>query len=124
MPATSVQLLVSTASTMEVTGTPVSAGGSFGSRSGLHTVAWTMSAFKGRIKIQGTLNDDSASASWFDLIWPDASTYKQYSVATTSTETVNFTGNITFMRAVVTRAYDNTLNSSNAGTVTSMRLNF
>lgn len=124
MPATSVQLLGSTASTMEVTGTPVSAGGSFGSRSGLHTVAWTMSAFKGRISIQGTLSDDSASALWFDLMWPDASTYKQYSTATTTTDTVNFTGNITFMRAVVTRAYDNTLNASNAGSVTSIRLNF
>lgn len=88
------------------------ADGYYGYTDGLHTVAYTLNAFVGTVKIQGTLVTSPAASDWFDIDGTTAT----YGAAETSTKGYNFTGNFVWVRAVVTGMTE--------GTVTKVLYNF
>jgi hypothetical protein len=93
-------------------GTKQKADGYYGYTDGLHTAAYTLNAFVGTVKIQGTLVKEPTVSDWFDI----TSTTATYATAETSTTGYNFTGNFVWVRAVV--------NGMTEGSVTKVLYNF
>jgi len=93
-------------------GTKEKADGYYGYTDGLHTVAYTLNAFIGTVKIQGTLVSSPSTSDWFDI----SGTSATYGAAETSTKGYNFTGNFVWVRAVVT--------GMSEGSVTKVLYNF
>ena len=72
---------------------------------GVHTVTYTVSpAFDGIINVQGTLALTPTDTDWFNIVGTSVA-FSQLS-ETTITNYVNFTGNIVWVRAKVTRNVD------------------
>ena len=65
----------------------------------LHTLVYSVTSFKGSIKLQATLVLDPADTDWFDLsnteLGGDSSVF-------TAVQPINFTGNFVWIRAVYT----------------------
>lgn len=78
----------------------------------LHTLVYSVTDFKGSIKLQGTLALDPADIDWVDIpetvIGGDSSVFS-------ALEPVNFTGNFVWIRAVYTLE---------DGTITEIRYNY
>ena len=118
-------LLTSTGNSLEVTGSKLAGDGYYGHSDGLHTVAWALNNFKGRIKIQATLAVEPADSDWCDIdLDLSGLGYVEFTTATSGTHNYNFTGNWVWIRAVVTRAHDNTLTVLNSGVVNSVLYNY
>jgi len=79
-------------------GTKQKADGYYGYTDGLHTASYTLNAFIGTVKMQGTLVTEPTTSDWFDIDGTTAT----YAVAETSTKGYNFTGNFVWVRAVLT----------------------
>ena len=65
---------------------------------GLHTVVFSVEAFKGSVGVQGTLEIYPGEADWVDLVsynFDDGSTLSDI----TTTHSENFTGNFVWIRA-------------------------
>lgn len=101
-----------------VTGDKFKGAGYYGFGQSSHTVEFEITGFIGVLKIQGTLASDPQSTDWFDvsllgensfsvdttgLVSSNNTTVKQvtHTVANTSVKIYNFTGNFTWVRAVV-----------------------
>lgn len=74
--------------------------GYYGQNDGMHTVQYTLNAFKGSIIIQGSLEGKPTDDDWFDI---DSASVISPNVAVTLNTTKNFTGNFVWVRAVVTQ---------------------
>ncbi len=85
--------------------------GYFGSSDGIHTVTYTVSDnFVGTLTTQATLATDPVENDWFTVIGSLVN-YPNLPVLTTTTTTyLNFTGNFTWVRAMV--QYDNAAGAS------------
>lgn len=76
--------------------------GYFGSADGLHTVTYTVSNnFIGTLTTQATLATDPIEADWFAVVGSQVNYPDLPVLATTTTSYLNFTGNFTWVRAVV-----------------------
>lgn len=118
-------LLTSTNSNLEVTGDKLAGDGYHGYSDGLHSVAWSLNRFIGRIKIQASLATTPEDQDWCDLDLDDSGNgYIQYVEATSGTYNYNFTGNWVWVRAIVTRSHDESLTAANSGTVTRILYNY
>lgn len=125
MPQLAQTILTGTGSNLDVTGDKYQADGYYGHSDGLHTVSWTFNAFRGRIKLQGTLATDPQSSDWVDLDLDQSGLgYVNYDTARTGTEIFNVTGNFVWVRARVIRSHDPTLTAQNAGSVTKVLFNY
>ena len=79
MPQISTVILTSTSGVLNTTGNKFKGDGYYGLTDGLHTVGWYFVDFIGRIKIQGTLEQDPQSTDWFDIDFcTDPISYNQY----------------------------------------------
>lgn len=118
-------LLTSTGNSLEVTGTKIAGDGYYGHSDGLHTVAWNLINFKGRIKIQATLANNPVDTDWCDIDLDSTGTgYVEFTSASTGTFNYNFTGNWVWVRAVVIRSHDPDLTVLNSGVVNSVLYNY
>lgn len=80
----------------------------------LHTLVYVVNAFRGTIKMQGTLALYPSNADWFDI--PDTSYGDGSTIDTEDTTfSTNFTGNFVWIRAVYT---------VEDGTIVSVRYNY
>lgn len=118
-------------------------GGYYGSTSGLHTIAFVLRNFIGRIKIQGTLASNPTEHDWFTIKITKNDEYLEfndneiYNVNTdtlhrergsTGTFSENINGNFTYMRVLIERDYIST-NPTNeqkqiAGNIEEILINF
>lgn len=108
-PNTDVQIL---------TGNRAKGTGYYGRSDGIHTVQFRITEFKGVITIQGTLVNEPTDNDWFNITLENPGEFSidttglisrtaltttvEYSSATTVNETYNFTGNLMWIRAVIT----------------------
>lgn len=100
---------------------PLAAGGYYGSTSGLHTIAFTLRNFIGRIYVEATLASNPTEADWFPIIFKESckfyieftdtviynpnSEQTIYQHGTTGTFAENVVGNFTYLRVGVRRDY-------------------
>mgnify|MGYP003340495853 CR=1 FL=1 len=125
MPQLALTILNSTDNTLEAVGDKYPGDGYYGHSDGLHTVAWKLNNFIGRIKIQATLVTEPTTDDWVDIDLDNSENgYVEYSSATSGSFSYNFTGNWMWVRAVVTRSYDPDRTLLNSGVVSSITYNF
>lgn len=100
---------------------PLAAGGYYGSTTGLHTIAFTLRQFTGRIYVQATLSSNPQEADWFPIKFTESCKYyleftdtsiydarrndfiREHGVTGTFAESL--TGNFTYLRVGVDRNY-------------------
>jgi hypothetical protein len=118
-------LLTSTGNVLEVTGDKLAGDGYYGHSDGLHTVAWVLNKFKGRIKVQATLAIDPVESDWCDIDLDNSGAgYVDFTTAVTGTQNYNFTGNWVWVRAKVIRSHDPNLTILNSGVVSHVWYNY
>ncbi len=123
---------------------PLAAGGYYGSTSGLHTLAFTLRNFVGRIYVQATLASNPTEEDWFNIKFSEScnfyleftdtviyapeveKTIHQYGVTGTFAE--NVVGNFTYLRVGIDRDYISTaptdIQKSLAGKLEEVQINF
>lgn len=89
---------------LSYTGNKFKGDGYYGSGDGLHSVAWRLNNFLGRIWIEGTLALEPTSADWFAIPIGSGTDYKEYTAQTSETVVFNFTNNAVWVRARVDRS--------------------
>ena len=89
---------------LSYTGDKFKGDGYYGSGDGLHSVAWRLNDFLGRIWIEGTLALEPTSADWFAIPIGSGTDYKEYTAQTSETVVFNFTNNAVWVRARVDRS--------------------
>lgn len=124
MPARySVEILGNTNSEMNKTGEKVKADSYYGYTDGIHTVAVNYSAFRGTLKIQGTLSLTPAETDWFTIREITKPTVGTDGV--TLSEAYTFTGNYVYLRVIMDRSAigDGTTYDSGYGAIGRVLLN-
>jgi len=122
MKTTTLQLLPTTSygtpsgnydgSSQDFSGDPQQAANYYGGFGGLQTVAFFLSSFQGRIKIEATLDAVPVTeSSWFRV-----SDYDSNNATSTTNFSDNITGNFTWLRATVT--------DFQAGTISKIMLSY
>lgn len=89
-------------------GTAIPAANYYGGQGSAQTAIVQTTNFVGVITIQGTLNDQTEQAAWFDI-----ETYGTLESAVTDTEAVNMVGNFAWVRAQVSGFTGGIINSVN-----------
>ena len=84
----------------------------YGGFGGLQTIAYYLNEFKGRIKIEATLDADPVT----DAAWFKVNEFDSTSTTTTNNFSVNITGNFTWIRANV--------EDFDAGTITKLYMSY
>lgn len=100
---------------------PLASGGYYGSTSGLHTIAFSLQHFVGRIYVEATLASEPKEEDWFKIKFTECCEYfvefndtKIYDAnserviheyGTTGTFAENLIGNFTFLRVGIDRSY-------------------
>jgi hypothetical protein len=92
------EMLGNSGSNMNSTGEKIKADSYFGYTDGIHSVSVKLNAFKGKIKLQGTLSLSPATADWGDVKLIEKAS------ASTGTEIHTFKGNYVYLRAVLDRS--------------------
>ena len=122
----SIEILSHTAE-LSYAGAKAKGDGYYNTSDGLHTVAFYLKDFLGRIHLEGSLVTDPTASDWFAIPIGSGTDYKEYTAQTTITEAFNFTNNAVWVRARVDRSavagnptvYDQSLH----GTVEKVLLN-
>lgn len=101
----------------------LAAGGYYGSTTGLHTIAFTLRSFVGRISVQATLSSTPEESDWFPIQFSCCKDYIEFtdtriydpdtnstyvSHGTTGTFADSVTGNFTYLRICIDRDYIST----------------
>ncbi len=120
---TSVLILSDTGIELNVTGDKFKADG-FAGGDGLHTVGIYLTAFIGRVFIQGSLAITPLSTDWFNIVLDgEALSFLQFDTATDGLQVKNFTGNFVWVRAKIDRSYLVSPDPNQVGRVTKIILN-
>ena len=119
-------LMLSTENELDYTGDSVRGDGFYGFSDGIHTVQITVSAFIGRVYIQGTLASDPVEADWFNIKVNGNDDYVTYGTGVgtgvTNTTAYTFQGNMVYLRAKVERSHLSLL-INEVGTLSKILLN-
>ncbi|WEM33286.1 hypothetical protein EJP02_225 [Escherichia phage EJP2] len=100
---------------------PLAAGGYYGSTTGLHTIAFTLRQFVGRIYVEATLSSNPEEADWFPIKFTESCRYYMEFTDTriydenrdnfieesgaTGTFAETLVGNFTYLRVGIERNY-------------------
>jgi len=98
-----VEILTHEAS-LNYTGDKAKGDGYYGSSDGIHTVAFYLKDFLGRIHLEGSLVTDPTASDWFSIQIGTATDYREYTAQTTGTVANTVTGNFVWIRARVDRS--------------------
>lgn len=90
---------------LDQTGPATRADGYYGFADGLHTVAFYLKNFRGRLFLEGTLSDDPKETDWFPIVLAGDATYVDIGTAATKIESFNVVGNFVYLRARVQRSH-------------------
>lgn len=90
---------------LDQTGTATRADGYYGFADGLHTVAFYLKNFRGRLYLEGTVSDDPAESDWFPIGLEGELPYINVTTAATEIKSYNVIGNFVFLRARVQRSH-------------------
>ncbi len=110
----SVLMLGDTGIEQNVTGDKVRADGFFGQKDGLHSVAWTLEDFTGRIFIEASLETDPQENDWFTIFLDGAKPYIEYPLnpvdptgahGDTFIDAFTFQGNFIWLRVRIDRSF-------------------
>jgi len=123
----------STGSTMNLTTDKVEGDSYYGYTDGLHTIAVSYNAYKGRVYIQGTLALEPTDSDYFDIqvqggLPANQGGYKQFPVSGTDgftgVEAYTVEGNFTYLRVKMDRSYlgDGTTYLTDYGSINYIRL--
>ena len=118
---------------MNLTTNKVEGDSYYGYTDGLHTIAISYNAYKGRIKIQGTLALEPTDSDYFDIqvqggLPASQGGYKQFPVSGTDgfsgVEAYTIEGNFTYLRVKMDRSYlgDGTTYDADYGSINYIRL--
>ena len=129
----SVLVQSSTGTTMNLTTDKVEGDSYYGYSDGMHTIAVSYAAFKGRITIQGSLALTPTESDWFDIqisggLSVAAGGYKNFPVSGTDgftgVEAYNISGNFTYLRVKMDRSHlgDGTTYQSDYGSIAYIRM--
>lgn len=122
----------------------LAAGGYYGSTTGLHTIAFTLRQFTGRIYVQATLASNPKEEDWFPIkftescnyyleftdtrIWDARRDQMIVEIGATGTFAETVTGNFTYLRVGVDRNYistdPNEYQKRMAGKLEEVQINF
>lgn len=123
----------STGSTMNLTTDKVEGDSYYGYTDGLHTIAVSYNAYKGRVYIQGTLALEPTDSDYFDIqvqggLPASQGGYKQFPISGTDgftgVEAYTIEGNFTYLRVKMDRSYlgDGTTYDADYGSINYIRL--
>ena len=123
----------STGSTMNLTTDKVEGDSYYGYTDGLHTIAVSYNAYKGRVYIQGTLALEPTDSDYFDIqvqggLPASQGGYKQFPASGTDgftgVEAYTIEGNFTYLRVKMDRSYlgDGTTYDADYGSINYIRL--
>lgn len=120
-----VQILASTGTNFNLTSDKVRGDSFYGFTDGLHTIAFYLSAFIGKVYLEGTLSTDPAEADWFVINLDGATAELNYSSATTATVARTFEGNFVYLRVRIDRSHISPSNNDSLqnGQLTQVLLN-
>jgi len=90
---------------LDQVGLATRADGYYGYADGLHTVAFYLKLFKGRVFIDATVADIPEETDWFPIALGPSLDHVDFEEATTKIETFNVIGNFVFLRARIERAF-------------------
>jgi hypothetical protein len=94
--------------TLDQTGPATRADGYYGFADGMHTVAFYLKNFSGRLYIEATLSDDPRESDWFPIgLGNNGIPYYSVDETSTKVETFNVVGNFVYLRAKIERSYLN-----------------
>jgi hypothetical protein len=103
--AQSVQVIGSTGTQFNVTSDKVRGDSFYGYTDGLHTMAFYLSGFIGKIYVEGTLSKTPTESDWFAINLDGATVPLVYAAATTTTTARSFEGNFIFLRVRIDRTH-------------------
>ena len=103
--AQSVQIIWSTGTDFNVTSDKVRGDSFYGYTDGLHTIAFVIAGFIGKIYVEGTLATDPVENDWFAINLDGATVPLVYAAATTGTTARSFEGNFIFLRVRLDRSH-------------------
>ena len=110
----SVLVLGSTGIEQNVTSDKVRADGWFGQKDGLHSIAWYLEDFTGRILVEASLETDPLESDWFPIQLDGAKSYIEYPEIPTNpsgphgdtlVDAFTFQGNFLWLRVRIDRSY-------------------
>lgn len=114
MSKVSVQMLEDTALELSVTGEKIRADGWFGNKDGLHSVAFYLSNFTGRIFLDASLETEPTSSDWFSIFLDGGNAFIEYPLdflnptgtqGDTKVDAVTFQGNFLWLRIRIDKTY-------------------
>jgi hypothetical protein len=103
--AKSIQVLGSTGTQFNVTSDKVRGDSFYGYTDGLHTMAFYLAGFIGKIYVEGTLANAPTESDWFAINLDGAIVPLVYAAATTTTIARSFEGNFIFLRVRLDRTH-------------------
>jgi len=110
----SILVLGNTGIEQNVTSDKVRADGFFGQKDGLHSMAWTLEDFTGRIFIEASLATDPQENDWFPIFLNGAKPYIEYPLdpinptgphGDTGVDAFTFQGNFLWLRVRIDRSF-------------------
>jgi len=103
----SIEMLGDTEIELVVVGDKIRADGFFGQKDGLHSVAWSLEDFSGRIFIDASLETDPQENDWFSIFLDGSKPYIEYPLipalpsgrnGDTTVDAFTFQGNFLWLR--------------------------
>lgn len=91
-------------SVLDQTGSATRADGYYGFADGLHTIAFYLKSFRGRLYLDATVSDDPKDTDWF-AIKLEGDDYVDVATETTGIKNYNVVGNYVFLRARIERSH-------------------
>ena len=107
-------MLGDTAIELEATGDKIRADGFFGQKDGLHSVAWSLEDFTGRIFLEASLETDPQDNDWFSIHLDGSKTFVEYPLkpgdpsgakGDTMIDAFTFQGNFLWLRVKMDKSF-------------------
>lgn len=94
-------------SNLDQTGLATRADGYYGFADGLHTVAFYLKNFRGRLIVEASVSDNPQETDWFPIGLGNGFEYYTVTTPATKIESFNIVGNFVYLRAKIIRSYLN-----------------
>ena len=110
----SINMLPDTGIELEAVGDKIRADGWFGQKDGLHSVAWSLEDFTGRIFIEASLETDPQDNDWFSIFLDGTKAFIEYpiqpgtpsgAIGDTMLDAFTFQGNFLWLRIRMDKTY-------------------
>jgi hypothetical protein len=90
---------------LDQVGPATRADGYYGFADGMHTVAFYLKNFKGKLFIEASISDNPSENDWFPIGLGNGTSYFSVESAESKIETFNLVGNFVYLRAKIQRSH-------------------